>query len=147
MHSYDATLPTPMDYVRFLIGDTDAPWQLTNTEIDALLSKAGGHEFPAAIQACRALSARYTRKSGNSTVGPFSINYLDMATGYADLAVELERQQIMSSPASPYVSGFKKAGKEANEQDETINQLPIRVGIMDNPANQQFPEDQYGRWR
>lgn len=132
MHSYDPNLTTPKDEIRFLIGDTgEQAWQLQDPEIDAMLRLNNNSVYPAAIAACRSLVSKYTRLSGNASVGPFSVDYASMASGYRDLIEELNAARMAVSPPAPYASGYKIAAKQAQEDDMSIQPPHVQVGIMD----------------
>jgi hypothetical protein len=67
---------SPLDEVRFLIGDVDAgDPQMTNDEITYLLRLAGGNTVSAAISGVRGLIARYARTVDEAkTVGDLSLS-------------------------------------------------------------------------
>ena len=107
-----------LDYVRFLIGDTDTTSeQLSDDEINALVTMYGS-AINAASYAADSLYAKYARKV-NKKIGDLSIDYSDLAKHYKDLATTLRRQASIRL-AAPYAGGISKTTKEANEVDTDL---------------------------
>lgn len=88
--SYDPTLASAMDLVRFLLGDTDVTNALLeDEEITALLETYGSADYTAAA-AARSLSARFAGQV-DKAVGDLKISFSQKAEQYAALAVTLEK--------------------------------------------------------
>lgn len=88
--SYDPTLASAMDLVRFLLGDTDVTNALLeDEEITALLETYGSADSTAAA-AARSLSARFAGQV-DKAVGDLKISFSQKAEQYAALAVTLEK--------------------------------------------------------
>lgn len=120
------------DMVRFLIGDTDSTdQQILDAEIDALLTLYGDSRSTA-IQACRTLSAKYTRNV-SKTVGPISISYGERANAYNLLADNLERGLNIAAAtlAAPYLSGASVNDKSIDQLDTDVIKV-FGVGIHDD---------------
>lgn len=70
--TYDASLPTDRDWIRFRIGDVDSSWpvglRLEDEEIDFVLAEAG-HRRDAALRCARALRARFARAVDTDNTG------------------------------------------------------------------------------
>ena len=94
--SYNNTLPTDRDRVRFYVGDTDANDQLVqDEEIDAMLALFPATDAQrvqkAARRVCEHLAARFARLSLRRVQsGQDRIAYGDLAKYYRDLALTFE---------------------------------------------------------
>lgn len=137
----NATQQGQRDTVRFLIGDTDpSDQQLQDSEVDGVLSgtSASGapanslDPFGAAIAACLALSAKYTRKA-NKTSGDLSIQSGSIAKAYQALIPQIRAQSMRYAPPTPYSGGQSKADMETDREDDDLVQHAFRVGQDDNP--------------
>jgi hypothetical protein len=143
--SYDGNLTSTRDKVRFMIGDTQAPWAVTNEEIDAVLEEKADQPHPAAITICRRLIAKYTRLSSGATVGPFSVDYRGLKDSFKELLAVLEQDRSETSAIAPYVSGFDKAGKQLQAEDDTTEPAHARVGIHDTDLDVDYSRGDYVR--
>jgi hypothetical protein len=122
------------DAVRFRIGDTDeAEPLLADAEIDWLLAEQGT-VLPAAIEACRAIAARYARKCDKS-VGPVSISYSQRSQHYRDLAAEIAHEAGLDVPlVAPVITGQSASDMEAQRADGDWAQgAALRIGMTDYP--------------
>jgi hypothetical protein len=88
--TYDATLSTPKDVVRFELGDKEAPFRFTDEEIAYQLSVTPNPYLSASELADRVASS-YSQKA-SKTVGPLTIRYNDQASGWAATAARLRRR-------------------------------------------------------
>jgi len=94
--SYDSTLPTDTDKVRFHIGDTDETDQLLqNEEINYLLSETT-NVLLAASRAAKTVAAKFSRQA-DKTVGDLRISLSQKAKAYMALAADLEKRALTSS--------------------------------------------------
>lgn len=119
--TYDPTLDTPLDRVRFRLGDTvvvpESAAQLSNEEITALLTQADGNEGRAALAAAKSLYARYSRMVSTS-VGDTSIQMGELADNFRSLIHDLEEELMASGViGTPYAGGISRADKAAREAD------------------------------
>lgn len=91
--TFDAALQTDKDWVRMLTGDTDAPFDLSDESIKAILievvrqgASAEGAKYCAAAQAGGLMAAGWTASSGGKaekTVSKLSIQYGGAGSGSA----------------------------------------------------------------
>lgn len=118
------------DAVRMYIGDTDSSsWQLTDPEIDYLLTKFGTPLF-AAAQAARNIAAKYGRKI-TKRVGDLSISYAELQKNYLDLAAELDAQAATMG-AVPYAGGTSIADIVAVNENTDRPKPSFRRGMFDD---------------
>jgi hypothetical protein len=75
--SYDPSIPTESDYIRFALGDTFAQeWSLQDEEIAFCLGVAGDRD-EALILCAKALLPRILAVPSSKSLGPLSISYRD----------------------------------------------------------------------
>ncbi len=116
--------------VRFLVGDTDTTDQLiTDEEINYLITEHG-MTYHAASATCRAISAKYARLMQRS-IGGLSADFAAKYRQYGELADALMEKSDRQA-VSLYASGWKKAAKEAIDDDTDREQIFGRKGGMDN---------------
>jgi hypothetical protein len=116
--SYDPTLPTDKDLVRFYIGDTTTPGHVVeDEEIDAMLVLYPNPKLAAAV-ICRSLAAKFAQDV-NYKVGDVSENSSDIAKAYRDLAADLDPGGITKEVpiALPSFGGRSLSEKEALASD------------------------------
>lgn len=133
-HSYGSN-PTgsPLDEVRLLIGDTnDADWQLNDAEITYYITKFGAG-LPAAIQACLALAAKYTRLADEVT-GEVEVKFSQRGRNYRLLAEDLQSQQKAHAAPVPFGGGISVSDVATREAD--IDRIPLKFssGFQNNEA-------------
>ncbi len=108
--TYDDSLVTPKDQVRFLLQDTDSNDKLATDEeiqfvIDRWLDVQGSVEYCAAIVA-EAIAARYAREASYSADGT-SVNLAQIAGQFRELAASLRAQhKNLLVGGSPDVGGI-----------------------------------------
>lgn len=109
---------TPLDEVRYLIGDNDvnAP-QLQNEEIEYHLTAHGGNALMAAIDACEGLVAKYARMVTRE-VGDLRVEAEKLMGHYATLRKRLAQRQGRTS-AGVFIGNDKQ-------------QRLFKVGMMDD---------------
>lgn len=106
-----------IDAVRFYIGDTDTTAEmLTDAEITALVTLAGGDTLLAAVYAAEGLAGKYARRVDKS-VGDLSISYSQTSKQFSDLAALLRRRYSIGSAPAPYAGGISISDKAAQESD------------------------------
>jgi hypothetical protein len=120
-----------VDAVRFLIGDTDFDdQQLSDEEIQFLLSQANGSAYLAAASAAEAIAAKYARLCSKS-VGDLSYNYAQRQQHYERLARRLYIKA--AEVAMPVAGGISQSDKRIVEQDADRVQPSFTVSLHDNP--------------
>lgn len=92
---------SPLDQVRFLIGDTGPSFILTDDEINYLIATTTSVGAAASAAASR-IAVRFGAKS-DKTVGDLSISYQDRADQFQDLANSLSN--VNQAPA-PFAGGI-----------------------------------------
>ena len=110
--TYDPTMASDRDKVRFRLGDTvEAGALLQDEEIDVLLADAGS-VTNATIAGADALAMRFASLAQSMTddIGQ-SVNYGDRAARYRDLANRL--RATASRLALPFAGGISHASKDA----------------------------------
>lgn len=101
---------SPIDAVRFLVGDTDPDdKQMDDCEIEFLLDQNGG-PLNAAICAALGLAAIYSREVTDRNQGDRG----SLSQHYIDLASELQKKRARRAVAA-YAGGLSHAEKGAQE--------------------------------
>jgi len=94
--SYNTSLATDKDKVRFYIGDTDTNDQLLqDEEINFLLAEMS-NVLLAAAHAAKAIAAKFSRQA-DKAVGDLRISLSQKARAYMSLAADLEKRALTSS--------------------------------------------------
>jgi len=118
--SYDPSLSTNLDKIRFLIQDTDTTnYQLQDLEIAGMLSIYGSYKTTA-VACCEVLAIKYGNSAELKVVGALRLSYADRAKKYMNLA-KLLRSQVFKFVA-PYVGGISQTDKEINQTDSDADQ-------------------------
>lgn len=120
--SYDATLSTPKDKVRFYVQDTDSEDQLlSNEEIDAALTSYSNNVFRAGATAARAIALQLGRRPSVR----LAIAGLDSKAQYEQymaIARDLEARAGLGAGGSAtgkglFAGGISKADMDTRKQD------------------------------
>ena len=132
--SYDPNLASPLDEVRFALGDTivtpATSALLSDEELTALLTANGDHVGRAALAAAKSLVARFSRLMTLS-VGDTSVSMGELAARYRELAADLQRGLARGTGgALPYAGGISRTDK-ASREDATDRVEPAfaRQGV------------------
>lgn len=98
---------SPIDAVRFAIGDTDpARPQLQDGEIAYCLDLSGGNVVAASVTACQAVITQLSRMC-DQTVGSVSKSFSQLLAGYRGVLDNLRRTAANSgSGGIPFVGGI-----------------------------------------
>jgi len=134
---------SPADEVWFLVGDTNsADQQLADAEVAYLLAQ-NSTTLGAAIEAARALEARYSGYADSRAIGDLKVTYAKLASRYGALKVELI--QLASGVGSganptrmvpaPYAGGQSLADKDTDAQDADSVRPFFRRGMDDAYVN------------
>lgn len=107
---------SPTDAVRLRLGDTltGAEELLSDVEYTYFLDLVGGAILPAALNAARAIAAKFMRQP-RVAHGPSSVDPTKTADYYLRLADELDAE--ISTSASMDAGGISLADKEALQSD------------------------------
>lgn len=129
----------PADRVRFLIGDTVvASPELSDYEVDYLLSLYPDDPLSAAARAAEALAGKYA-KAVDKSVGNLRISNSQKAEGYRKLAAQLWRQAtrgtfVPGSVVAPWAGGISRSDKLARERDTDRVRPAFRRRLMEYPG-------------
>ena len=122
----------PIDAVRFLIGDTTSPFQLTDTEVQFALDSTT-NTYLAAAMCARAIGAKYARRV-NKKFETISADYGDLKTNYDLLARQLEMQgKREGGLGTPLAGGISKADVESVDALTDRVRPYFRDGQHSNP--------------
>lgn len=111
-----------LEAVRFLIGDTDsAKAQLTDAEINYLLTESGSDVYLSASSACLSLASKYARMV-DKEVGDLALDYSQRQKAYIELSKELKRQMARKKSPNIFCGGLTTAGKETYTDNTALVQ-------------------------
>lgn len=133
--SYDASLPTEKDQVRFHIRDTDTADQLVqDEEINYLLTEHGS-VYKAAAAACRNVALHFTRKvSLISKESGIKDDMKEKADRYSEMADKFDEQDGRSG-LTVFAGGISAADKEARAADGDTTRPAFRKDLHQTPAS------------
>lgn len=131
--SYDSTLATDRDRVRFNCGLTDTNDQIVqDEEIDGILADHG--VLSASIRICRRVATKFARRADIS-VGDYSERFNQRAREYRQLAKDLEAEKKMAG-ATAIVGGTSKADKDEQKDDSDRVKPRFHRGQFDRTETQ-----------
>ena len=121
--SYDSSLPTDRDWVRFRVGSTNSADQgeISNEEIDAVLAVKANKDL-AALAVARAILAKFSRDYDRSNLG-MSGSRSQRMQHLKDVIAELKAES--SNEAEPGWTGQSQAAKEAINDDTDFVGCPF----------------------
>lgn len=120
---------SPIDAVRFTLGDTDpAKARFTDAEINAVYLANNKSALQTALALCDILVSRFTGWVDES-VGSVSIAYSQLADSYRRLGDTLRLQ--MGRRAAPWAGGINRYDTRALARDPSRVQPRFRVGMFD----------------
>ena len=127
--SFDETLSSRRDEVRFYIGDADSHQQLlSNEEVSACIAQANGKLWRACYYACLAISAKNARRARVYVQGQ-SANQEQVWRAYRTLAIDFLHKA--RTQASLFSGGISVSKKEEFKDDSDLTKPGIRVGMTD----------------
>lgn len=130
MFSYDNTLQTDKDKVRFYIQDTkENDVFFEDEEILAMLQEYKNPKA-CAIQLCYTLAALFAGLPDDEKVGPYSVSYRTMAEKYTKLADTLRTQ--MNRVLNGYAGGIYQKDIEATLQNKDVTKTAFTRFMMKN---------------
>jgi hypothetical protein len=107
---------SPVDAVRFLLGDTGTPPQLTDPEIEFALDQ-NANPYSAAAICARALAARYARRV-DTKFETIESKYSQLRDSFEQLARSLDTQaKRRGGLGTPIAGGLSKAEVETVQAD------------------------------
>jgi hypothetical protein len=127
---------SPLDELRFWIGDTDSTdAQLSDQEVKYLLRSNNDSVTAAAIEACRRLISKYSR-------------YVDQKTGDIDIKYSQKIGQLEATISHiragmnpvPYAGGISQSDIETVQDDDDRQGPVFSLGMMDNPPSGDDPD-------
>ena len=120
--SYDDSLPTDRDWVRFRIGSTNSADQdISNEEIEAVLAMKADKDT-AALACARALLAKFSRDYDRSNIG-MSASRSQRIQHLKDVIEELDNE--MSTGLEPGWTGQSESAKASVNSDNDFIPCPI----------------------
>lgn len=141
--SYDDNLPTPKDWVRFLIGDTDASDPIMQDgEINGILT-VHTDVHRAAAASCRAIAAKLRRElTLNPAAGSVSLDPQVQADGFIDLANELDKQALTAGGAGVWAGGISRTAKatEVSRSDRVQPAFTVEKHHVSLPVDPRLSE-------
>jgi hypothetical protein len=119
--TYDPTLLSALDRLRFLLGDTDTAAALLPDETyTAMLASKGADETLAAIALADALIARFaqlaTRKSVDGAGGAGSVEYGNRLAAWRELAARLRKEVTQAAIVSRGSGGITRPSRADDER-------------------------------
>ena len=128
--SYDSSLGSDIDKVRFLLQDNVASTaDLEDEEITFLLASYGSVSA-AALAGARTLHGKYS-KLVDRMVGDMRIWYGMKARAWLQTIRQLESNANALSPIEVYVGGIDHDEELSDRQNESLSQPRFRVGMHD----------------
>jgi hypothetical protein len=120
---------SPLDAVRFAIGDTETTYQLLqNEEINYLIAQKSSIN-DAAYAACMNIVAKLSRLA-DQTVGPVSTKHSQMVEHYRQLADKLWANA--GNVVIPYAGGTSISDNQSMQANTNFVQPAFSKGFMDN---------------
>src|SRR5262245_26276804 len=120
--TYNASMPTDKDKVRWLVGDTDENDPLVqNEEIEFALTLESNDVYKAGATVCRAFSARLRRElTLDPSPGSVSLDSQKQADGFLDLAAKLDAKAATGAggaAAGVFAGGISRRDKQTRSDD------------------------------
>jgi len=128
--TYDPTLATDLDKIRFLIQDTDVStgnYAFKDAEINGMLAIWVSYKS-CAIACCEILAIKYANMSEEKEIGSLRLAYANRAQKYKMLA-EMLRQQVLKF-VKPYCGGISDSDKTDYQTDSDAVQPAFKRGMM-----------------
>lgn len=128
---------SPRDAVRFLLDDTTAPGEMSDAEIQWLVTQQP-NIYRAAATGARRLAAVANDNVASKTVGSLTLTYSERATKWLELADALEEQakKGLGSAIMVYSGGISKADKELVAADDDFDKPWFSREMWDNPGSE-----------
>jgi hypothetical protein len=131
---------SPLDEVRFLVGDTGPVFDLNNAEINYQFKIVYGNPLPPgmppsqgnylpAAYCADAIASEY-KKLVDKNVGDLKISYSQMAKQFNDIAIRL-RSRATITGVTTYFGGLSLSQKIANDANPDLVSTAVKVDGMD----------------
>ena len=136
MWSYDASLSTDKDKIRFLTGLNDTSNQrVSDEEIAGALSIADSNIYEAGAIIASSLSGKYA-SSQNIKIDGFSIDYSERASHFRDLAASLRNQAKLAGGffGSAFVGGISISEMDSVKEDDDRNPSRFSMDLDSYPG-------------
>ncbi len=134
----------PVDAVRLYLGDTAAPFALTDEEIEFFLVAADAETLPAAVLGARAMAARFS-KLVDASVGDVRKSYSQQYKHFAEvadkLAADVDAVTAGEAVPVPWAGGISWAERDANAADGDLVPAYFTEGM-----DSRYPVDTRGGW-
>lgn len=128
---------SPVDGVRFLIGDTDqCDVLLQDEEIQSFLRLYNQTPLNAAIRCCETIIAKLSRRP-DEQVGQVRISYSQQAKAYRALLSDLQNR-IATENAAPYAGGISISDQNAQNQNPDRVRPKFNRNIFNNREDSPF---------
>lgn len=130
--SYDPTLPTPRDRVRFTVGDIYSPELRSDAQYDALITQYG--ETEAVVRMAESLASEYAQNPSSVNVGGVSVSYSALVSNWQAIAKK-------------YAEGIPSGGGNGlftSGQVERVGMSPTYRGQYRRPLDWLPNEDLHG---
>lgn len=126
-------VPGSKDEVRFFLGDTDEPFDLSDAEINRFIATFG-NTTTAAAELSEALYSRFSCLVDKS-IGSLKISLSQKADRYEKRAKQLREALVRNGLVEVFVGGLSKSAKRALLDDDDAVQPHTQVGEDDYPGN------------
>ncbi len=127
----------PGDAVRLYLGDTTAPFTLSDSEIAWFLTRADDDALVAALAGARATAARFSRLV-DSSVGDIQKSYSQRYKHFAevadDLAGDVDTATAAAAVPIPWAGGISWSEREANDTNGDLVPPYFFEGMDDRPG-------------
>lgn len=127
----------PVDAVRLYLGDTVAPFVLTDEEIEFFLANADDEPLSAAALGAGAVAARFAGLM-DASVGDVRKSYSQRSKGYADLAKRLADDVATAAGGGavpvPWAGGLSWAEQATNDADGDLVPSYFFEGMDSRPG-------------
>jgi hypothetical protein len=136
--TYNSSLSTTTDQIRFLIQDTDVsnyPF-FQDEEIAWAYTEEGNIYFAGALL-CGRLSAHFAQKADKKSIDGFDVTYTKQSEHYAQLQKELQAKgengkNVSLGSLSAFAGGISISDKEVREADTDRVQSSFSMKMDDN---------------
>lgn len=125
----------PIDAVRLYLGDTAAPFALTDEEITWFLVTAEDDTLAAALLGAGAMAARFS-KLVDASVGDVRKSYSQQYKHFAEVVARLTTDAGTAAAGAPipWAGGISQSERESNAGDADLVPAYFHEGMDDRPG-------------